>query len=258
MFMEERQREIAETVKRKGSISVSDIQERYGISGDSARRDLRLLEERGLLRRTHGGAIKPVPRGSLPAEDYNPRDLASMRENYLAMARQAVKHIQKDDVIYLTTSSIGYYMAGNLPAEFSFTVVVNSVTIADELRKYDNLSVILLGGEMSRRGNCHDYYTVNMVKSISLDKAFLSHTALSLEFGASLHNSSGVEFARAVMEQSAVNIGLYPNDKIGRNSIFSVCQVQDYDMILLEEGAAADFMEGAREKGTAVELVHVM
>ncbi len=55
------------------------------------------------------------------------------------------------------------------------------MTVADELRKHLNVSTILLGGEMSHRGHCHDYYTMQMMKNISLDKAFLSHTALSIE-----------------------------------------------------------------------------
>ena len=79
------------------------------------------------------------------------------------------------------------YMAMNLPDNLKITVLTNSVTIADVLRKKENISVILLGGEMSHRGHCHAYYTIQMVKNIRPDKAFLSHSALSVEFGASIH-----------------------------------------------------------------------
>lgn len=57
MFMEERQRDIVNKVNETGRILVSEIQTRYHISADCARRDLRVLESRGLLQRTHGGAI---------------------------------------------------------------------------------------------------------------------------------------------------------------------------------------------------------
>ena len=60
-----------------------------------------------------------------------------------------------------------------------------------------------------------------MVKNIRTDKAFLSHTALSLDFGASIHDPAGVEFGKAVMNNSRMNIGLYPSKKIGKNSIHS-------------------------------------
>ena len=57
MFMEERQRDIVSRVNETGRIMVSEIQALYQISADCARRDLRVLESRGLLQRTYGGVI---------------------------------------------------------------------------------------------------------------------------------------------------------------------------------------------------------
>jgi len=131
-------------------------------------------------------------------------------------------------------------MALNLPDELEITVLTNSVTIADTLRKKESISVILLGGEMSHRGHCHDFYTIQMVKNIQIDKSFLSHSALSIEFGASIHSSSGVEFGKAVMKNSKMNIGLYPSKKTGWNSIHSVCRIEDYDLLITDERVSED------------------
>ena len=146
-------------------------------------------------------------------------------------------------------------MALHLPENLEITVLTNSVTIADALRKKESVSVIFLGGEMSHRGHCHDFYTVQMVKSIRIDKAFLSHTALSFEFGASIHNSAGVEFGKAVMESSTVNIGLYPSDKIGKNSIHFVCKITDYDQLITDSQVSEDFLTQTRELGIPVTVV---
>lgn len=255
MFMEERQKDIVKRVNETGRIMVSEIQALYQISADCARRDLRLLEKKGLLQRTHGGAIAIASKEVYPEKLYNPKDLAEVREDYLAVAKCAVNYVKEHDVIYITTSSIGYYMALNLPDELEITVLTNSVTIADALRKREAVSVILLGGEMSHRGHCHDFYTVQMVKNIRIDKAFLSHAALSVEFGASIHNSAGVEFGRAVMENSRMNIGMYPSKKIGWNSIHSVCKAEDYDLLITDENAPEDFLEWAEESGIRVDVV---
>jgi Transcriptional regulators of sugar metabolism len=66
MFIEERHQEILKIVKEVGRISIGEIQEKFDVSVDSARRDLRILEERGLLKRTHGGAIPILQVGSMP------------------------------------------------------------------------------------------------------------------------------------------------------------------------------------------------
>lgn len=254
MFMEERQKDIVRRVNEAGRISVSEIQTLYKISADCARRDLRVLEGKGLLQRTHGGAISVSPKGIYPPPTYNPKELQDVRLDHLAVAKKAVEQINNHDVIYITTSSVGYYMAENLPENIEITVLTNSVTIAEALRKKMNISVILLGGEMSHRGHCHDFYTIQMVKSIMIDKAFLSHSALSLEFGATIHNSAGVEFGKAVMANSSMNIGLYPSTKIGRNSIHLVCKAEEYDLLITDDNVSEDFLVQAMELGLVVEI----
>ena len=148
-------------------------------------------------------------------------------------------------------------MATSFPDDLEVTILTNSVTIADVLRKKENVSVIMLGGEMSHRGHCHDFYTIQMIKSIRIDKAFLSHAGLTVEFGASIHNSAGVEFGRAVMENSTMSIGLYPSAKIGKNSIHSVCQISDYDLIITDDNISDDFKNQMNEIGVELEIANI-
>ena len=258
MFMEERQKDIISRINETGRILVSEIQEYYQISADCARRDLRVLESRGLLQRTHGGAIAVNPKERYPTPTYNPTDIKEIQTDYLAVAQKAIEYIQNRDVIYITTSLVGYYMAENLPEDADITVLTNSVTIAEVLRKKMNVSVILLGGEMSHRGHCHDFYTIQMVKNIRMDKAFLSHAALSLDFGASIHDPAGVEFGKAVMKNSRMNIGLYPSKKTGKTSIHSVCQVKDYDLLITDDHVSEDFLTQIRELGVSIEVVKLI
>lgn len=257
MFMEERQKDIVKKINGTGRILVSEIQECYQVSADCARRDLRVLESRGLLQRTHGGAIAVHPKEMYPAPTYNPIDRTEIQANDLAVAKRAVEYIEHKDVIYITTSLVGLYMAEHLPEDMQITVLTNSVTIAEALRKKKNISVVFLGGEMSHRGHCHDFYTIQMVRNIRMDKAFLSHAALSLDFGAAIHNPAGVEFGKAVMENSSMNIGLYPSKKIGRHSIHSVCQIKDYDLLITDRNVSEDFVMQVRELGVVIEIVDV-
>lgn len=255
MFMEERQKDIVRKINEAGRILVSEIQEYYQISADCARRDLRLLESKGLLQRTHGGAIAVRPDERYPETTYNPIDVKEVQADYLAVARRALAYIENKDVIYITTSLVGYYMAENMPEDVTITVLTNSVTIAEALRKKMNISVILLGGEMSHRGHCHDFYTIQMVENIRIDKAFLSHAALSCDFGASIHDPAGAAFGKAVMKNSARNIGLYPSKKIGKNSIHAVCRIEDYDLLITDDNVPEDFLARTRELGVVVETV---
>lgn len=254
MFIEERQKDIVKKVNENGRILVTEIQEAYQVSADCARRDLRYLERKGLVKRTYGGAIAVSAIGVYPEATYNPKDLKEVKKDYCAVAKKALEHLNKNDVIYITTSLVGYYMATYFPEDLQVTVLTNSVTIAEVLRKKEKVAVILLGGEMNHRGHCHDFYTIQMVKSIRIDKAFLSHTGLTVDFGASIHNSAGVEFGRAVMQNSSVNIGLYPAEKIGKNSIHSVCKINDYDLIITDDKVSEDFIQQMDELDVRIEV----
>ena len=94
MFMEERHREISEALQANGKITIAEIAGKYGISDESARRDLRLLEQKGICRRTHGGALALGQVGIRPPAD---RDFDNMPifENYREIARTAVQKIRK-------------------------------------------------------------------------------------------------------------------------------------------------------------------
>src|SRR5215216_2856536 len=60
MLAETRRRSIAETLRTSGAVTVAEVERRYGVSAMTARRDLAELERRGILRRTHGGAVLPT------------------------------------------------------------------------------------------------------------------------------------------------------------------------------------------------------
>lgn len=258
MFMEERQKDIVKRINEAGRIMVSEIQALYNVSADCARRDLRYLESKGLLQRTHGGAISVITAGAYPEKTYNPKDVKEEKMDYLTVAKKGVEYIQNNEVIYITTSLVGYYMALNLPENLEVTVLTNSVTIADALRKKENISVILLGGLMSHKGHCHDFYTIQMVSNIRIDKAFMSHNALSVEYGATTHDPAGMEFGRAVMRNSRTKIGLYPSSKIGRESIHSVCSLEAYDLIITDSNVSEVFLDQINEEDVNVEIVPLM
>ena len=89
MYAEERQQQIAALIEEKGKVSIAELAEKYGISGESARRDLRALVQAGLCKRTHGGAIRPTQVSILPPRDRNFDDMP-IYDNYDRIAAQAV------------------------------------------------------------------------------------------------------------------------------------------------------------------------
>lgn len=255
MYIEERHQAILEWLQEKGSIRTLDIQKNFMVGYESAKRDLRILEEKGLLKRTHGGAL-PIRQvaASRPA-NMTVRDYGEVRENYFLIAKKALEMICDNDVIFLSSTTVCYFMAQNMPADRKVRVVTNSIIIAEELRSRENVSVILLGGEMDRKGNCYDTIATNMLKKLRLDKCFLCTAAISAEFGMSIQRTAAISFFNAVMDSSKKKIGLFPKEKIGFDSIVSISPAERLDVLVTDWDALEDELNLFREKGIEVIVV---
>lgn len=255
MFMEERHKEILSLLQKEGRIKASEIQLMFNIGFDTARRDLRILEEKGLLKRTHGGAIPAFPRGYTPPPTYTPRDITEIKDNYWAIAKHATTYIKEHDVIFLTAASVGYFMAQSLPKDFHFTAVTNSIIIAELLRHYANISTILVGGEMGGKGQFTDSFATEFVKNIRFDISFLTSAGFTADFGMSIQKSKGVGFLQAVVQSSKCNIALYPNEKLGFESILKVCPADKFDKLITDWDAVEEELIKIEEKGVEVIVV---
>lgn len=237
MFIEERHQAILNVIAETGKITTSEIQEKFGVSYDSAKRDLRILEEKGLLKRTHGGAISARQIASGKPPMMTCKDISEVKDNYLAIAKKAVSMIQNNDVVFITSATLGYFMAQHVPDTLRIRVVTNSIVIAEELRKKANISVIMLGGEMDNKGNCYDAFAIDMIKKLRFDKCFLTAAAISASFGLSIQKSQAISFWNAVIDSSKQTIGLFPTEKIGFESIVSICPASRLDILVTDWNA---------------------
>ncbi len=254
MFMEERHHQIIESLKLSGKISVAEIAETYGISVESARRDLTQLERQGLCKRTHGGAILPQQVSVRPPID---RDFSAMPvyDNYREIARAAASMIRKNDCIYLTGGSFGHIMLSFLPTDIPFTLVVNSVDIAKALRPFTNIEVYLTGGKMRPSGSLVDSLATEFVSRMHFDLCFITGGGLTAAFGLSNGTDETAAFQRAVIRNSRRKCLLLPGCKIGVDSFIKVCDAAAFDVLITDWDCLDEQRTALSELGLAVTIV---
>ena len=255
MYIEERQQAILEWLKENGRISTSDIQEKFSVSYESAKRDLRILEEKGLLKRTHGGAIPVRQVAAARPANLTIKDYGEVKKNYFLIAKKAIDMIENNDVIFLSSTTVCYFIAQNLPDNINVRVVTNSIIIAEELRNRENAFVILLGGEMDKKGNCYDVIATDTLKKLRIDKCFICSAAISAKFGMSIQRTSAISFFNAVMDSSKKKIGLFPKEKIGFDSIVSISPAERLDILITDWDVLEEELNLFREKGIEVIVV---
>ena len=233
MFIEERHNEIAKQIVTNVNITISEITEKYGISDESARRDLRILEQKGICRRTHGGAILPVQVGFKPPAD---RDFDNMPiyDNYREIAKAAASKIKENDVVYLPSGSFGAIMITFLPRDIPYTVVINSVDMGKALRGFDNISAYLAGGKMRQSGSLVDSMANEFVSRLHFDLCFITGAGLTADFGLTNGTDETAAFQRTIIKNSRNKVLIIPSKKIGVNSFVKVCDITEFDEIITD------------------------
>lgn len=254
MFIEERHQEIADTIKAEGKITIAQITSKYGISDESARRDLRLLEQKGICKRTHGGAISM---GQVSVRPPANRDFANMPifDNYREISRAAAAMIRENDTVYLTGGSFGHIMASFLPRNIRYTLVVNSVDIGKELRSFDNIDVYIAGGKMRQSGSLVDSLANEFVSRLHFDLCFITGAGLTAEFGLSNGTDETAAFQRTVIKNSRRRCLVIPSSKIGVDSFIKVCDADAFDSIITDWDCPEDQLAAIEEKGIELTVV---
>ena len=254
MLMEERQIKIAELIEQKGRITIGEITELFDISHESARRDLRILESKGLCKRTHGGALKPMPVGYLTPRDRN-FDEMPVWENYEQIARQAVTHIKEHQIVYLTGGSFGFLMSTFLPQDIHYTLVVNSIDLANRLRHLTNADLYVVGGKMRQSTSVVDSMATDFVSRMHFDLCFITGSGITAEFGLSNGTDETAAFQRKVIENSRKKILLLPSQKIGTDAFIKVCNADKFDLLITDWDCVEDEITKIEEKGVEVTIV---
>jgi DeoR family transcriptional regulator, fructose operon transcriptional repressor len=256
VFIEERHQSILDIIKQNGRISIGEIQDTFDVSVDSARRDLRILEKKGLLKRTHGGAIPILPVGFIPPRKRNFDNMEEF-DNYMAIAKKAATFIKSGDVIYLTGGSFGFIMLKYLPKDIHYTLVINSVTLAGKLTDWDNITVYVTGGKM-RMHDCAsvvDSMATAFVKNLHFDLSFITGAGVTGDFGLSNGTDETATFQRAIIKNSRQNVLLMPSQKVGVNAFIKVSEIECFDILITDWDSVEDELMKIEETGVNVIIV---
>ena len=175
MLAEQRQSLITAMVNQRGSLSITEIQRKLKVSRETIRRDLLLLADRNLLRKTHGGALS--------LERSEPE--ITVREEINADAKRAIGRLAASLVpdgatVILATSSTVQRVADTLLARQGLTVFTNSIAIAGKLAGHNKNRIYLLGGEVQAiNGATLGRDATTMLSHYFADFAFVGAGAIS-------------------------------------------------------------------------------
>src|SRR3990172_2232326 len=214
MFAPERRQKIIDIVERVGSISISDLSRRLAVSGSCVRKDLRFLEAKGLIERTHGGVLaKRKVRGELTLEEKESEHAPAKAR----VARAARAMIKDGDTIWLDGGSTNLMIAKELSSARNLTVLTNSLAVAQELLNSSGVEVIICGGMLRRvTTSIVGPFAHALIERVNLDKAFIGLDGISLDGGCTVASVEDAETKRRAIERAIETIVVFDSSKFGK------------------------------------------
>ncbi|MBQ3135355.1 MAG: DeoR/GlpR transcriptional regulator [Oscillospiraceae bacterium] len=182
MFAENRQDIIRQQLETNGAVLTAKLVEQFGVSLETIRRDLMAMEQQGLLKRVHGGAVRDP---GMQRYYYLQERTKDFSEEKKQVARNAMAFVREGDIIFLDEGSTALAFAEMLNEKFSnLTVVTHDLGAFRILCQKPGFQMILCAGHYVREENSfYGSLVLEAMDRLHVQKAFLFPSAVSMDFG---------------------------------------------------------------------------
>lgn len=255
MLSVERQAMIAQLVKQQQLVKVTDLMERFEVSDMTIRRDLSVLEQRGLIKKIYGGAVL-VDTGEGTDQDVNLAVRAAEFTHFKQEIGQcAATFVEADDVILIDAGTTTLEFAKAIRNFAGLVVVTNSLPIASELAERTS-SLLFAGGIV--RPSTHSTVgpkTKDFLSDLRVSKLFLGASSLSMDQGLMNSNLYESEIKRTMMAAADKVFVLADASKFGSKSYHVFAQWSEVDVLITDQRVTEDSRRRLAERGVQVVAV---
>lgn len=249
--MENRRNAIVELVNSKGSISFTQLKEAFPqVSEMTLRTDLKVLDQMRRIVRVHGGAKSVnVVIGTDGLLGQRTARNASAKE---LIAQKAVQLLRPNTTFYLDSGSTTTALARLIPDD-PFLIFTNSISCVSELAKLKVPRITMPGGVLNRYSmSLCGTQSIQAVQNINFDLMFLGVTSYSEGLGFSCGVEEEKFLKQAVMKRCEQVVVLMDSSKIGLKSTYTICDLEDVDIIISDGNLPEHFLEACARHNVTV------
>lgn len=187
-FYEEREQAVLAILQQNGRATVEEFCAELNISASTTRLLLKKMNEKGLIVRTHGGAMKAdYPNRVHTSEEINDNPLlvgVSNEDKKKQIAAAAAATVKDGDSIAISSGSTAFMLALMLTDRKDLTVVTDSVPVANALIFHEGIRVLICGGQTrERNGACFGPTAEAFLQTLQVDKSYSGCDSVNLDFG---------------------------------------------------------------------------
>lgn len=249
MLAIDRQRRILKLLQAAGSLRTIETANELGVTDETVRKDFEILEKRGELIRTHGGASRPERiREELPFTERQ----AIRREEKQIIARLAASRIQANETIFLDASSTVLTLTEFLP-DLPLTILTNALNVFIALSDRPNLDLICTGGLFDPKSRSFIGLTAEKsLQRYNIHRMFFSGNGLHLDRGIGESNARQAAFKERVVATAEDVVFLADHSKLGQKAAFFFAELESLSCLVTDKAADPEFVRLLQARGVEV------
>ncbi|MCL1870102.1 MAG: DeoR/GlpR family DNA-binding transcription regulator [Promicromonosporaceae bacterium] len=250
MYATERHQQILATARAAGRVDVQRLAADLDVTPETVRRDLTVLERRGLVRRVHGGAI-PVERlGFEPAVADREGVLVAEKER---IAKAALEELPDGGAVILDAGTTTVRLAEMLPVDRELTVVTHALPVAMVLASRPHVTLHLVGGTLRGRTLAAvGTWAERALADVRVDVAFLGTNGLTVEHGLTTPDLAEAAVKRALVAAAQRTVVLADHTKVGRTDLAIVAPIGAVDTLVTDTGLDPELADEIEAAGPRV------
>ena len=243
---------------KTGSVSVDALAEQLQVTEMTIRRDLDALERKGLLHRTHGGAMPIQPLFYEPFR--RDRSFVMQVERQADEKRRigyaAAALIEPDETIAVTPGTTTAAVIRALPLNYNLTVVTNTANVAVELSKRKDIKVFVTGGTLHGEWfSLVGPHAQRSLENILIHTLFIGADGLDPEWGATSFDQDEAELLRMMVKHARRRVAVVDHTKLGKVGSWKICESRNLHTVVTDTQATDETVAPFREMG--VEIIRV-
>ena len=253
MNLTERHQHILTRLKKEGSVSVVDLCNELNVSSVTIRKDLKMLEEKELVFRTHGGGTLTNPYTA----DRPVKEKAMIRSGEKSgIGAAAARLIEPNDCILIASGTTVLSLAKNIQPKGNLTVITAALNVAIELIHHQDIEVIQLAGPIRKSSSSvTGLYAEKMLQDFSCSKLFLGVDGIDVEFGLTTTNMMEAQLNRRMIAASQKTIVLADSSKFGKRGFGRICGLEDIEQVITDSNISEHMVDTLKGLGIEVSIV---
>jgi DeoR family transcriptional regulator of aga operon len=249
----ERRQQISALVREHGSVQVTPLAERFGVSMQTIRKDLHFLTKRGVMERSYGGAISSTAI-NVTSEPPVEAKRSIHTDEKVRIGRLAASMVMPGESIVLDSGTTTLQVARHLPDDEDITVVTNDFDVLAALSEKKHLKIVVLGGVLRRKNMAfYGAQTVSALDDLHVDKLFLGIDGFDVERGITTHYEPEAILNRKMVQAARQVIAVGDSSKFGRVCLHRIINVSEIDA-LVTDVASEPIRAAGQDLGFAIHI----